>query len=308
MNYGIVKPVLIAFFVSVLLSPMMIRYLHKLKFGQFIRGEGPESHLKKSGTPTMGGLIILLGIVIASLFYVRRYPMIIPVLFVTLGFGFIGFIDDYIKVVMKRNLGLHAYYLINYTEIGTSMLIPFTHGKYLNLGAFFVPAVFIILLGTVNGANFTDGLDGLASSVTVLIATYFTVAALGMQQDGMSAGIWPISCATVGSLLGFLVFNVYPARVFMGDTGSLALGGFVAATALILHLPLFIRIVALIYMVEVLSVMLQVGYFKATKGKRLFKMAPIHHHFELSGWPETKVVAIFAITTAVCCLIGLVAI
>ena len=322
MNYGIVKPVLIAFFVSILLSPMMIRYLHKLKFGQFIRGEGPESHLKKSGTPTMGGLIILLGI-IASLFYVRRYPMIIPVLFVTLGFGFIGFIDDYIKVVMKRNLGLHAwqkmlgqiivtgifaYYLINYTEIGTSMLIPFTHGKYLNLGAFFVPAVFIILLGTVNGANFTDGLDGLASSVTVLIATYFTVAALGMQQDGMSAGIWPISCATVGSLLGFLVFNVYPARVFMGDTGSLALGGFVAATALILHLPLFIPIVALIYMVEVLSVMLQVGYFKATKGKRLFKMAPIHHHFELSGWPETKVVAIFAITTAVCCLIGLVAI
>ena len=224
---------------------------------------------------------------------------------------------------MKRNLGLHAwqkmlgqiivtgifaYYLINYTEIGTSMLIPFTHGKYLYLGAFFVPAVFIILLGTVNGANFTDGLDGLASSVTVLIATYFTVAALGMQQDGMSAGIWPISCATVGSLLGFLVFNVYPARVFMGDTGSLALGGFVAATALILHLPLFIPIVALIYMVEVLSVMLQVGYFKATKGKRLFKMAPIHHHFELSGWPETKVVAIFAITTAVCCLIGLVAI
>lgn len=323
MNYGIVKPVLIAFFVSVLLSPMMIRYLHKLKFGQFIRGEGPESHLKKSGTPTMGGLIILLGIVIASLFYVRRYPMIIPVLFVTLGFGFIGFIDDYIKVVMKRNLGLHAwqkmlgqiivtgifaYYLINYTEIGTSMLIHFTHGKYLNLGAFFVPAVFIILLGTVNGANFTDGLDGLASSVTVLIATYFTVAALGMHQDGMSAGIWPISCATVGSLLGFLVFNVYPARVFMGDTGSLALGGFVAATALILHLPLFIPIVALIYMVEVLSVMLQVGYFKATKGKRLFKMAPIHHHFELSGWPETKVVAIFAITTAVCCLIGLVAI
>ena len=271
----------------------------------------------------MGGLIILLGIVIASLFYVRRYPMIIPVLFVTLGFGFIGFIDDYIKVVMKRNLGLHAwqkmlgqiivtgifaYYLINYTEIGTSMLIPFTHGKYLNLGAFFVPAVFIILLGTVNGANFTDGLDGLASSVTVLIATFFTVAALGMQQDGMEAGIWPISCATVGSLLGFLVFNVYPARVFMGDTGSLALGGFVAATALILHLPLFIPIVGLIYMVEVLSVMIQVGYFKATKGKRLFKMAPIHHHFELSGWPETKVVAIFAITTAVCCLIGLVAI
>ena len=285
MNYGIVKPV----FISVLLSPMMIRYLHKLKFGQFIRGEGPESHLKKSGTPTMGGLIILLGIVIASLFYVRRYPMIIPVLFVTLGFGFIGFIDDYIKVVMKRNLGLRAwqkmfgqiivtgifaYYLINYTQTGT----------------------------------FTDGLDGLASSVTVLIATFFTVAAIGMGHNDLAAGIWPVSCATVGSLLGFLVFNVYPARVFMGDTGSLALGGFVAATALMLRLSLFIPIVALIYMIEVLSVMAQVLYFKMTKGKRLFKMAPIHHHFELSGWPETKVVAIFAITTAVCCLIGLVAI
>lgn len=218
MNYGIVKPVLIAFFISVLLSPMMIRYLHKLKFGQFIRGEGPESHLKKSGTPTMGGLIILLGIVIASLFYVRRYPMIIPVLFVTLGFGFIGFIDDYIKVVMKRNLGLRAwqkmfgqiivtgifaYYLINYTQTGTSMLIPFTHGKYLNLGVFFIPAVFIILLGTVNGANFTDGLDGLASSVTVLIATFFTVAAIGMGQSDLAAGIWPVSCATVGSLSWF---------------------------------------------------------------------------------------------------------
>lgn len=323
MNYSIVKPVLIAFFVSVILSPMMIRYLHKLKFGQFIRGEGPESHLKKSGTPTMGGLIILLGIIVASLFYVREYPAVIPILFVTLGFGFIGFIDDYIKVVMKRNLGLRAwqkmfgqilvtgifaYYLINYTETGTSMLIPFTHGTYLNLGSFFVPAIFIILLGTVNGANFTDGLDGLASSVTVLIATFFTVAAVGMGISGNDPGIWPISCATVGSLLGFLVFNVYPARVFMGDTGSLALGGFVAATAVMLHLPLFIPIVAFIYMIEVISVMLQVGYFKATRGKRLFKMAPIHHHFELSGWPETKVVAIFAIITAVCCLIGLVAI
>lgn len=323
MNYGIVKPVLIAFFVSVMLSPVMIRYLHKLKFGQFIRGEGPESHLKKSGTPTMGGLIILLGIIIASLFYVREYPAILPVLFVTLGFGFIGFIDDYIKVVMKRNLGLRAwqkmfgqilvtgifsYYLMNYTNTGTSMLIPFTHGSYLDLGAFFVPGIFVILLGTVNGANFTDGLDGLASSVTVLIATFFTVAAIGMEVSGHEAGIWPISCATVGSLLGFLVFNVYPARVFMGDTGSLALGGFVAAAAVMLRLPLFIPIVAVVYMAEVLSVMLQVGYFKATKGKRLFKMAPIHHHFELSGWPETKVVAIFAIITAVCCLIGLTAI
>ena len=248
--------------------------------------------------------------------------MIIPVLFVTLGFGFIGFIDDYIKVVMKRNLGLRAwqkmfgqiivtgifaYYLINYTQTGTSMLIPFTHGKYLNLGVFFIPAVFIILLGTVNGANFTDGLDGLASSVTVLIATFFTVAAIGMGHNDLAAGIWPVSCATVGSLLGFLVFNVYPARVFMGDTGSLALGGFVAATALMLRLSLFIPIVALIYMIEVLSVMAQVLYFKMTKGKRLFKMAPIHHHFELCGWSETRVVAVFSVITAVMCMVALLA-
>lgn len=222
MNYGIVKPVLAAFFISVALSPLMIRYLHKLKFGQFIRGEGPESHLKKSGTPTMGGLIILLGIVIASLFYVKDYPAVIPILFVTLGFGFIGFIDDYIKVVMKRNLGLKAwqkmlgqicvtgifaYYLINYTDTGTLMLIPFTHGKYLDLGIFFVPGIFLILLGTVNGANFTDGLDGLASSVTVLIATFFTVAAIGMGalettrgfgrfRVRQSARFWDFWCLT----------------------------------------------------------------------------------------------------------------
>ena len=320
MNYGIVKPVLIAFFISVLLSPMMIRYLHKLKFGQFIRGEGPESHLKKSGTPTMGGLIILLGIVIASLFYVRRYPMIIPVLFVTLGFGFIGFIDDYIKVVMKRNLGLRAwqkmfgqiivtgifaYYLINYTQTGTSMLIPFTHGKYLNLGVFFIPAVFIILLGTVNGANFTDGLDGLASSVTVLIATFFTVAAIGMGHNDLAAGIWPVSCATVGSLLGFLVFNVYPARVFMGDTGSLLLGGAIAGIAIYLKMPLLLLIIALVPILETLSVIIQVTYFKKT-GNRIFKMAPLHHHFELSGWKENKIVSVFSLVTLICCALGLI--
>lgn len=323
MNYNIVKPILIAFFVGVLLSPMMIKYLQKLKFGQFIRGEGPESHLKKSGTPTMGGLIILLALVVASAFYVKDYPNIIPILFVTLGFGFIGFVDDYIKVVMKRNLGLRAwqkmlgqilvtgifaYYLLNYTEVGTTMLIPCSGGLYLELGVLFVPAIFVIVLGTVNGSNFTDGLDGLASSVTVLIATFFTVVAIGMKVNGNDPGIWPITCATVGALLAFLVFNVYPARVFMGDTGSLALGGFVAATAVMLKMPLFIPLVAFIYMIEVISVMLQVVYFKATGGKRLFKMAPIHHHFELSGWPETKVVAIFAIVTAILCLIGLLAI
>ena len=317
MNYGIVKPVLIAFFISVLLSPMMIRYLHKLKFGQFIRGEGPESHLKKSGTPTMGGLIILLGIVIASLFYVRRYPMIIPVLFLTLGFGLIGFLDDYLKVVLKRSDGLlpwqkmalqivvtavFAFYLVNYSNVSLTMKIPFWSGHYLNLGWFAVPVLFFAVIGTVNGVNFTDGLDGLASSVTLIVAVFFTVVSLGMNS-----GVEPITCAVVGSLMGFLLFNVYPAKVFMGDTGSLALGGFVAGVAYAMQMPLFIILVGLIYLVEVLSVMLQVSYFKATHGKRIFKMAPIHHHFELCGWSETRVVAVFSVVTAIMCLIALLA-
>ena len=293
-----------------------VPFLKKLKFGQFVRDDGPESHLKKSGTPTMGGLIILTSIVITSLFYMKDYPHIIPILVTTLGFGLIGFLDDYIKVVMKRSLGLRAwqkmlgqvlvtgifaYYLLNFTDIETSMIIPFGKGASLELGIFFVPFLFFVVLGTVNGANFTDGLDGLASSVTVLIATFFTVVAIGTKS-----GIEPITGAAVGSLLGFLMYNVYPARVFMGDTGSLALGGFVASTAFMLRMPIFIAIVAFIYLVEVLSVIIQVTYFKKT-GKRIFKMAPIHHHFELCGWPETKVVAIFSIVTAVLCLIGLIA-
>lgn len=312
----IVTSVLIAFGISVILSPVIIPFLKKLKFGQFVRDDGPESHLKKSGTPTMGGLIILFSIVITSLFYIRKYPDIIPVLFATLGFGIVGFLDDYIKVVMKRSMGLRAwqkmlgqllvtgvfvYYMYQYTNLGTTMLIPFAN-KYVDIGWVYYPLMFFVMLGTVNGANFTDGLDGLASSVTVLIATFFTVVAIGY-----GSGVSPITCATVGSLLGFLVYNVYPARVFMGDTGSLALGGFVASTAYVLQMPLMILIVAFVYFAEVLSVIIQVSYFKKT-GKRVFKMAPIHHHFELSGWPETKVVSIFSIVTAILCLIGFLAV
>jgi phospho-N-acetylmuramoyl-pentapeptide-transferase len=317
MDFAIVTPVLISFAISVILSPIFIPFLKKLKFGQFIRDEGPESHLKKTGTPTMGGLIILFSIVITSLFYIKDNNEIISILFVTLGFGLIGFLDDYIKVVMKRSLGLRAwqkilaqiiitaifgYYLINYTELGTIMLIPFSSGKYLDISFLFIPFLFIVMLGTVNGVNFTDGLDGLASSVTVLVATFFSVVAIGM-----GSGVSFITCAVAGSLLGFLLYNVYPARVFMGDTGSLALGGFVAATAFMLRMPLFILIIGLIYVIEVLSVILQVGYFKISGGKRILKMAPIHHHFELSGWPETKVAAIFSIITAILCLIALMA-
>jgi phospho-N-acetylmuramoyl-pentapeptide-transferase len=316
MNFKVLLPVLIAFAISAVSGPVLIPFLKKLKFGQFVRDDGPESHLKKSGTPTMGGLIILTSIVITALIYGGKYPKIIPILFVTLGFGLIGFADDYIKVVMKRSLGLtpiqkmigqfgvtllFGLYLMNQNDISTTMIIPFSGGKELSLGVFYLPVLFFIVLGTVNGANFTDGLDGLASSVTVLIAVFFTVVAIGTN-----AGIAPITCAVIGALLGFLVYNVYPAKVFMGDTGSLALGGFVAATAYMLQMPLFIPIVALVYLIEVLSVMIQVVYFKKT-GKRIFKMAPIHHHFELCGWPETKVVSIFSILTAILCLVGLLA-
>ncbi|MBE5945547.1 MAG: phospho-N-acetylmuramoyl-pentapeptide-transferase [Lachnospiraceae bacterium] len=316
MRNDIILPILIAFGISVLLSPIIIPFLKKLKFGQFVRDDGPESHLKKSGTPTMGGLIILFSIVITSLFYIKEYPQIIPVLFATLGFGLVGFLDDYIKVVMKRSMGLRAwqkmlgqivvtgvfaYYIHAHTNLGTDIMIPFMD-KTIDLGWVYYPLMFIVILGTVNGANFTDGLDGLASSVTVLIATFFTVVAIGF-----GSGVAPITCATVGSLLGFLVYNVYPARVFMGDTGSLALGGFVASTAYVLKMPIIILLVAFIYFAEVLSVIIQVLYYKKTK-KRFFKMAPIHHHFELSGWPETKVVSIFSIVTAILCFIGMLAI
>ena len=322
MKYTIIWPALLAFVISALLGPVIIPFLHKLKFGQYIRDEGPKAHQKKSGTPTMGGVIFIISVVVVALIYMRQYPVVIPIAFTTVGFGVIGFLDDFIKVVKKRNLGLtpfqklagqfvitgiFAYYLLNNTDVGTGMLIPFTggfeNGLYLILPWFlFVPLLFFVTLGTVNGTNFTDGLDGLLSSVTVMVAIFFTVVAAGK-----GSGITPVTAAVAGSLLGFLMFNVYPAKVFMGDTGSLALGGFVASTAYMLNMPLFIVIVGMIYLIEVLSVIIQVVYFKMTGGKRFFKMAPIHHHFELSGWPETKVVAIFTIVTALLCLVGFLA-
>ena len=317
MDYKIVIPVLTAFGLSALMGPVVIPFLRKLKMGQTEREDGVQSHLKKMGTPTMGGIIILISVAVTSMFYVKDYPKIIPILFVTLGFGLIGFLDVYLKVVMKRSDGLFpkqkmalqilvtavfAYYLVNFTDVSLEMIIPFTGGRTWNVGWFAVPLLFVAVIGTVNGVNFTDGLDGLASSVTVLVATFFTVVAIGTKS-----GIEPVTCAVVGALLGFLLFNVYPASVFMGDTGSLALGGFVASTAYMLQMPIFIMIVGFIYMVEVISVMIQVTYFKKTGGKRFFKMAPIHHHFELCGWSETRVVAVFSIITALLCLVALVA-
>ena len=314
----IIMAIIISFAVSVILCPIVIPILKKMKFGQYIREVGPKSHQSKTGTPTMGGMIILAGVIVTSLIFmiVEKNTKIAPVLFMTVGFGLIGFIDDYIKVVKKRNLGLteiqkfllqvvvtavFCVYMIKY--IGTSTIIPFKGGYEITMPTWlFVIFLFIAVIGTVNGANFTDGLDGLATSVTIIIAVFFTMVSIG-------TGLEPISAAFVGALMGFFLYNVYPARVFMGDTGSLALGGYVAAIAFVLKMPIFIVIVAFIYLIEVISVMMQVTWFKYTKkkygeGRRIFKMAPLHHHFQESGYTETQVVAAFAVITAILCLIG----
>lgn len=318
-NKDILIPLFVAFAISVALSPFVIPFLQRLKVGQTEREEGVKSHLKKAGTPTMGGLIILISTAVTSLIFVGRYPRIIPVLFLILGFGIIGFLDDYLKVVLRRSDGLYpkqkmlgqlivtAVFVIYVWFMDQScldILIPFTGGQVLTGQWVRIASVIIAfpaIIGTVNGVNFTDGLDGLATGVTTMVAVFFTVASMVL-----GGGIEPLTAAVTGALLGFLLFNVYPAKVFMGDTGSLALGGFVAGAAYVMKMPIFILIVGLIYWIEILSVMIQVTYFKKTGGKRFFKMAPIHHHFELCGWSETRVVTVFTVITAFLCLIALV--
>ena len=317
MSLSVCLPVLISFLVSVFLGPVIIPFLKRLKAGQTVRDEGPKSHLKKNGTPTMGGILILSAMIVTSLFYMEDYPEIKPILLMTLGFGLIGFLDDYIKVILKRSMGLtpiqkmagqlvvtglFAFYLLKCTDISLAAKIPFMPGKELDLGWLNIPLLFFIVIGTVNGANFTDGLDGLAASVTVLAASFLSAAAIGTGTR-----IEPVTCAVAGALLGFLLFNVYPASVFMGDTGSLALGGFVAAAAYMMQLQLFIPIIGFIYLIELVSVILQVLFFKLTGGWRLFRMAPLHHHFELGGWSETRIVAFFSVVTAILCLVALLA-
>ena len=307
-------PFAISFFITILLGPKVIPFLHKLKFGQTVRDEGPESHKAKTGTPTMGGLIFLTGVLVASLVYVGRFPATLPVMLLTFGFGIVGFLDDYIKVVKKRSMGLRAWqkmglqllittlfalYITKVLGLSLAMKIPFAQGIYLDLGWFNIPLIYLVVIGTDTGSNFTDGVDGLASSVTAVMAVFFAVASIAL-----SGGVTPVSMAFIGGLLGFLVFNAHPAKVFMGDTGALALGGFVAAVAYIMQLQLFLVIIGIIYVVEVLSVIIQVSYFKLTHGKRIFRMSPIHHHFELGGWSETKVVAVFTIVTALACFIA----
>lgn len=302
---------ILAFVIGVLVCPVLIPFLHRLKFGQTVRDDGPQAHLKKNGTPTMGGIAFLLAFTAATIIMKPTHEAI-AVLLVTLGFGFIGFIDDYIKVVKKRSLGLKPMqkiigqlivcalflYYIYASGIGTAVYVPFSGGKLWDLGVLFIPFAVIAILGTVNGVNLTDGLDGLSDGVTLIVSVFFTLCAYAAGNGIITAG-----GAMIGGLLAFLIFNAYPAKVFMGDTGSLAMGGFVASCAFILKLPIFILIAGVIYFAETLSVMIQVSVYKRTK-KRVFKMAPLHHHFELSGWGETKVVTLFYVVTALACLVA----
>ena len=318
MNKSNVIAVMVSFFVSALAGPVLIPFLRWLKCGQTVRDDGPAAHLKKSGTPTMGGILILFSVTVTSVLFIRDYPRIAPVLFLTVGFGMVGLMDDYIKVVCRRSMGLtawqkllgqltvtciFAWYLVNYTDVSLAMKLPGFSDRYLDFGPWNLPVLIFIDLGTANGTNFTDGLDGLAGSVTLMVAVFFSVVAMGT-----GAGIEPITCAVAGALLGFLLFNVHPAKVFMGDTGSLALGGFVAGCGYMLQMPLYIAIIGVIYLLEVFSVILQVTYFKASGGRRIFRMAPLHHHFELCGWSETRITALFTIITALMCLAALLAV
>ena len=313
----------IAFLLSAVLCPLLIPMLKKLKFGQNIREEGNPEHKKKQGTPTMGAIAYLAAFFVTAVAAGFLFPgnadlkKWLPVLLLTFGFGIVGFIDDYLKVVKKKSEGFKpaqklvcqlvltagfVVYCYLTPEIGTKVILPFTGGKEWDMGWIYIPFAIAAILGTDNGTNFTDGLDGLLSSVTVVVALF-----LGYASLKLGGGVSYLAGAMAGALLGFLLSNAYPAKVFMGDTGSLAVGGFVAGTALVLRMGWFILLFGLIYLVEVLSVILQVSYFKVTHGKRIFKMTPIHHHFELSGWSEPRIVVLFVIVTIFMCAVSALA-
>ncbi|SHJ56372.1 phospho-N-acetylmuramoyl-pentapeptide-transferase [Tepidibacter formicigenes] len=312
----IVFTIIISFVITLILGPIFIPMLKRLKFGQTVRDEGPKTHLSKNGTPTMGGIIMMIAILITCLTTTRLNKDMIFALVAIFGFGLIGFIDDYIKVVLKRSLGLRAYqkivgqliiatvlaiYQSKTSILGTQVIVPFLKTN-IDLGIFYIPFIIFVTIATVNSVNLTDGLDGLASGVTLIVASFFAMIASHLGNTS----IYIVSAALVGACLGFLKFNAHPAQVFMGDTGSMALGGAVAAAAILMNLSLIIPIVGGIYFAESLSVIIQVTSFKLT-GKRVFKMSPLHHHFELEGWHETKVVTVFWITSVILSVIGFLA-
>ena len=305
----------IAFCVMLLISPKGINILHRMKFGQEVRDDGPQTHLKKQGTPTMGGILFLIAISIGILPFIGEVSGLLPAYLLGLGFGIVGFVDDYLKVVKHQSEGfnpkqkmasqivislLYIAFLYFYSGRANAFLLPFVKETSWSLGILFFPVSLFIITATDTGANFTDGIDGLCSSVTVVIV-FFLFLVDRIILGGAELGALP--GAVLGGLLGFLCFNAHPAKVFMGDTGSLALGGFVVAMAIQTGTALYIPLFAFVYFMEVLSVIMQVTYFKMTHGKRIFKMAPIHHHFELLGWSETQVVTIFTIITILACFI-----
>ena len=298
---------------SLIFGRILIPILKKLHAGQSIREEGPKSHMVKSGTPTIGGLIFLFSAIITTLVTGNFKVSVFMILFSTLAFGAVGFIDDYIKVVMKRNLGLRAYqklvlqiltaviliiYQYNSKHMGTDLYIPFLK-DYRSIGVFYIPFIIFVIVGTVNSVNLTDGLDGLSTSVTIICLLFFNVVAVKFERYEIAA----FSLVLAGALIGFLFFNKYPAKVFMGDTGSLALGGAISAIALLLNVPLILPIAGGIYFIETLSVIIQVVSFK-TRGKRVFLMSPLHHHFEQKGWHEKKIVAVFSLVELILCIIS----
>lgn len=320
-NIGIL---LISFFVSVVLGIVIIPILRKLKVGQIERDDGPKSHLKKQGTPTMGGIIIIIAMVIVILgayIYLTATSQgdtankLLPMLILTLGFGVVGFIDDFKKLVLKNTKGLkpsykmlgllvisvsYVLYLVYGLNIETQTYIPIAKG-FIDLPAYFyIPFAILVILGTTNAINLTDGVDGLGASVSTIIITALTIMGINYFLPEISI----FGSVAIGATLGFLLFNLHPAKVFMGDTGSLLLGGVISGLALYLKVPILLVVLALIPVLETISVMIQVLYFKKT-GKRIFKMAPLHHHFELSGWSENKVVIVFSLITLVMCVIGI---
>lgn len=315
---------IIAYFVAVALGIIIIPILKKLKVGQIERDDGPQSHLKKQGTPTMGGIIMIITMILVvtgTFIFLTNSGQtelankIIPILLLTIGFGLIGFIDDFKKLVLKNTDGLkpmykmlglliisvaYVVYLVYGLKIGTQTLIPIWK-QYIEMPIYiYIPFAIVVILAATNAVNLTDGIDGLSSSVSAIIITCLTIIGLrvGMPEISIFGSI------VIGATLGFLMFNLHPAKVFMGDTGSLLLGGVISAMALYLKMPLILIVIALIPVLETLSVIIQVAYFKKT-GKRVFKMAPLHHHFELSGWKESKVVIIFSVITLALCILGL---
>ena len=315
---------IISFFVTVILGMIIIPILRKFKVGQIEREDGPKSHLKKQGTPTMGGIMMIISMILvvtgAYIYLVVNNQgdlahNLLPILLLTIGFGLIGFIDDFKKLVLKNTKGLkpsykmlglliisvaYVIYLVYGLHIGTDTYIPFLK-EYITMPIYlYIPFGIIVILGATNAVNLTDGIDGLASSVSAIIITCLTVIGILFGHPEISV----FGSVVIGSILGFLMFNLHPAKVFMGDTGSLLLGGVVSAMALYLKMPLLLVVIALVPVIETLSVIIQVAYFKKT-GNRVFKMTPIHHHFELSGWKENKIVIVFSLVTLILCIIGL---